>query len=267
MTELELRASVIKVARSWLGKKESDGSFQDILNIYNAHRPLPRGYRLTNRDPWCAGTVSAIAIVTGLTRILPVECSCSRMISQLRAMDAWVENDAHLPSKGDLLFYDWDDSSPGTNQDNHGAPEHVGIVERVKKGKITVIEGNKNRMVARRTLPVNGRFIRGYGAPDYAQEAAARSVDELSHIQVLNSPDYWRQVLLFDSVPHLGLLLCKAASTLRAGGPRAATTEQGLSNLVQAGIVDSPDYWQSAAQQYPAVGELIKALGGAAAKA
>lgn len=263
MTELELRAGVIKIARSWLGKNEADGSYQVILDIYNAHRPLPRNYRLTPRDPWCAGTLSAMAIVTGLTRILPVECSCSRMIAQLRAMRAWVENDAYHPSAGDLLFYDWDDSSPGNPQDNRGAPEHVGIVERVKTGKITVIEGNKDRTVARRILPVNGRFIRGYGTPNYAQEAASRSIDELAHIQVLNSPAYWRQMLLFDKIPHLGLLLCKASSVIRTADARAATAEEGLTKLVQAGIIDTPDYWRAKMESDQAVGELMKALGGA----
>ena len=39
-------------------------------------------------------------------------------------------------------------------------------------GKITVIEGNKNNAVGRRTLDVNGRYIRGYGVPKYDKEAA-----------------------------------------------------------------------------------------------
>lgn len=264
MTELELRADVVKTAQSWLGKNEADGSFQVILDLYNAHRPLPRNYRLTKQDPWCAGTLSALAIANGLTRILPVECSCSRMIAQLRALDAWVERDSYHPSAGDLLFYDWDDSSADSSQDNRGAPEHVGVVEQVNNGHITVIEGNKDRAVARRVLPINGRFIRGYGTPNYALEAAFRSIDELSRIQVLNTPAYWRQILLFDQVPHLGLLLCKASSVIHTASPRTDTAEEGLEALVQAGIIDSPDYWRKAAQSHPVVGELLKALGGAA---
>ena len=36
---------------------------------------------------------------------------------------------------------------------------------------ITIIEGNKGEAVARRTLAVNGRYIRGYCLPDYASKA------------------------------------------------------------------------------------------------
>ena len=44
----------------------------------------------------------------------------------------------------------------------------MGVVEKVENGLITVIEGNYHDAVGRRTIAVNGRFIRGYGLPDYA---------------------------------------------------------------------------------------------------
>lgn len=50
-------------------------------------------------------------------------------------------------------------------------PNHVGIVEAVSGNTITVIEGNKGEAVARRTVAVNGRYIRGYCLPDYASKA------------------------------------------------------------------------------------------------
>ena len=65
-------------------------------------------------------------------------------------------------------MYDWDDSGLG---DNRGNPDHVGIVEQVVGGTITIIEGNKGGAVARRKLAVNGRYIRGYCTPDYAGKA------------------------------------------------------------------------------------------------
>lgn len=71
-----------------------------------------------------------------------------------------------------FIFYDWDDTGAG---DNTGWPDHVGIVESVSGGNITVIEGNKNNAVARRTIAVNGRYIRGYGVPKYEAEAAGNT--------------------------------------------------------------------------------------------
>ena len=65
-------------------------------------------------------------------------------------------------------MYDWDDSGLG---DNRGNPDHVGVVEQVVGGTITIIEGNKGGAVARRKLAVNGRYIRGYCTPDYAGKA------------------------------------------------------------------------------------------------
>lgn len=73
-----------------------------------------------------------------------------------------------IPSPRDYIFYDWDDTGAG---DCTGWPEHVGIVVSVSGNSIKVIEGNKGNAVDYRTLAVNGRYIRGYGIPDYASKA------------------------------------------------------------------------------------------------
>lgn len=36
------RQKIIDLARSWIGKKESDGSFKDIIDVYNTHLPHTR---------------------------------------------------------------------------------------------------------------------------------------------------------------------------------------------------------------------------------
>ena len=76
----------------------------------------------------------------------------------------WQDN-SYEPRPGDIIFFDWDDGG----QD--GSSDHVGIVEKVVGNTITIIEGNKGEAVARRTLAVNGRYIRGYCLPDYASKA------------------------------------------------------------------------------------------------
>ena len=67
----------------------------------------------------------------------------------------------------DYLFYDWQDSGVG---DNEGDPDHVGIITEVIGKTIKVIEGNLKDSVAYRTMSINGRYIRGYGIPDYASK-------------------------------------------------------------------------------------------------
>lgn len=160
-------SEVVKQAVAWLGFNESTGTHKQIIDIYNSHKPRPRGYKVKYTDPWCATTVSAVAIALGYTDIIPVECSCPKMIELLKKLECWVEDESIVPKPGYIAFYDWDDNGVG---DNIGAPEHVGIVEKVLNGKITIIEGNYSNSVKRRTISVNGKYIRGYGVPKYDAE-------------------------------------------------------------------------------------------------
>lgn len=163
----KLANMVVDQARAWLDCKESDGTHKPIIDLYNAYKPLARGYKVKYTDAWCATFVSAVAIKLSYTDIIPTECSCNKMIALLKKKGAWVEDDSRKPNPGDLLFYDWDDDGKG---DNTGRSDHVGIVETVSGGKITIIEGNYANSVKRRTLEVNGKYIRGYGVPKYDTE-------------------------------------------------------------------------------------------------
>lgn len=173
-------SKVVAQAQAWLGCKESDGTHRSIIDVYNAHKPLARGYKVKYTDEWCATFVSAVAIKLGYTDIIPTECSCSKMIELLKKLGAWNESDSRTPKGGDIIFYDWEDSGKG---DNTGLPNHVGIVEKVSGNEITVIEGNYNEKVARRIIAVNGKYIRGYGVPKYDAEptvTAKKSVEEIA---------------------------------------------------------------------------------------
>ena len=168
MTEQELRQSVVRIAQGWLGCKESNGTHKKIIDTYNGHKPLARGYPVKYTDAWCSTFASAVAIKAGLTDIIPTECGCEKHIQLFKKLGSWQENDAYVPAPADYVFYDWDDSGAG---DCTGAADHVGIVEKVNGSTITVIEGNMSNAVGRRTIKVNGRYIRGYGVPKYASKA------------------------------------------------------------------------------------------------
>ena len=158
-------SAVIAQAKSWIGCNEADGSHKKIIDVYNSHKPLARGYKLKYTDAWCAGFVSAVAVKTNCTDIIPTEVSCNKMIELCKGKGIWQENENYTPRVGDIIFYDWEDSGAG---DNKGQSDHVGIVEQVSGTTITVIEGNYSNAVKRRTLKVNGRYIRGYALPKYS---------------------------------------------------------------------------------------------------
>jgi LysM repeat protein len=172
MTEQELRQKVVDIAQSYIGFNEADGSHKKIIDLYNSHKPLARGYAVKYTDAWCSTFASAVAIAAGLTDIIPTECGCEKHIQLFKNLGSWQENDAYVPSPGDYIFYDWDDNGSG---DCTGNADHVGIVEKVSGKTITVIEGNYSNSVKRRTITVNGKNIRGYGVPKYSSKATGTS--------------------------------------------------------------------------------------------
>lgn len=177
MTENAIRNLVRDTAAAYLGTKEGSAKHKEIVAIFNAHKPHPRGYVLKDTDPWCAGFTSAIAIACKMTDIIPVECSCSEMIELAKKMGCWQEADNYTPKPGDLPMYDWDDDGKG---DNTNSPDHVGYVDHVADSIIYVTEGNYHNAVDTRKIPVNGKYIRGFITPDYASKADSKTVDELA---------------------------------------------------------------------------------------
>ena len=168
MTETELRQKVVDTASAWLGTREYSAKHQEMLDIYNAQRPLPRGTRMLSSWPWCAAFVSTVSLQCGLRDIMPTECGCPGMVRLYQQLGRWIEDDAYVPSPADVVFYDWQDSGVG---DNVGQSDHVGIVVSCTDVMMTIIEGNCDNAVKLRQIAVNARFIRGYGCPDYASKA------------------------------------------------------------------------------------------------
>lgn len=161
------RNAVVNLVNSWIGKNESDGSYKEIIDIYNSYSGgFPRGTKMQYGWAWCAATWSALAIKLDYTDIMPIEISCYYLIESAKKMGCWVGNDGYIPKPGDAVLYDWNDSGVG---DNQGVPDHIGTVTYVNEseGYMVVTEGNYNRSVKKRTISINGKFIRGFIAPKY----------------------------------------------------------------------------------------------------
>ena len=166
MNEIQLRQSVADTISAWLGATRGSATHLEILRIYNNHKPLARGYAVQVNDAYCATTASAAYIATGISEYTGTECSVGKWVDIARSKGIWVEDDAHTPKIGDCCVYDWDDSGSG---DNRGDPDHIGIVVRSSGGTFDVVEGNgSGGKVVKRTMSVNGRYIRGFICPDFA---------------------------------------------------------------------------------------------------
>lgn len=163
---------ILNVMRSWLGFSEANGKFKKIVDLYNSHKPLARGYAVKYTDEWCDTTVSAAAIKTGMVDLIGTECGCEEHIKIFKKKGIWIEDGAIRPKLGDIIVYNWGDSV----QPNDGYSDHIGYVESVSGNTITAIEGNKGEAVARRQLPVGWGFIRGYARPKYASGGSSAPV-------------------------------------------------------------------------------------------
>ena len=189
MTEFELRLKAALSAARWLGTKEGSSGHRNLLAVYNGIRPLPRGYAMGENDPWCAAFASASAVLAGVGELLPVECSCSRIIEKARDMGIWVEDDSHIPDLGDWILYNWDASKTG---DDCGKPDHVGVVITLEDDGILVVEGNYDNAVRLRRVPVNGQPIRGFVCPRYH----SLEKEEVMEIRTISDvPEYARATI------------------------------------------------------------------------
>ena len=170
------RTDIVQQVCSWEGWSERNGKFKIIIDIYNKYLPTAvksgtLNYKVKYSDEWCATGASAAYIQAGAPELFPIECGCPRNITLAKKMGIWEEADNHVPRLAEAVLYDWQDSGSG---DNKGVADHIGIVIDVdeKAGTFTVMECNKNETVGRRTMKINGKYIRGFICPKFAEESS-----------------------------------------------------------------------------------------------
>lgn len=168
----------VSVMRSWLGYSEVNGKYKKIIDLYNSHKPLARGYKLKYSDEWCDGTISAAAIKAGAVDIIGTEVGCEEHVKIFKKKGIWIEDGTITPKKGDIILFNWDSNS----QPNNGYSDHIGVVENVSGNTITTIEGNKSQAVGRRSLKVGAGNIRGYARPKYKAESSGGSTTNLTAV-------------------------------------------------------------------------------------
>lgn len=186
MNEKEIRQKVIDTAYKYLGYNEADKTDDIIINKYNKIRPKG-GYKMSMSDSWCAAYASVVGNESGFGKVIPIECSCERMIELFKKDKCWEEDGTKVPEVADYIFYNWDD----TVQPNNGWADHVGIVVKVSDTKITVIEGNMNNKVGLRNIKIGQGTIRGFGKPRYKDLATSKEDFQVGNVVTLKSPYHY----------------------------------------------------------------------------
>ena len=148
------RTNAVNQARSWVGCRESNGSHKKIIDVYNKYGP--KYGKVGYSAAWCATFVSAVAIATNNTSVIPVDCYCPRMLNNFAKK---TRDKKFTPQGGDVVFYDWNWNK---------VPDHVGMIESVNGDSVTAIEGNYSDSVKRRTFKKGYSLLLAYCLPSYS---------------------------------------------------------------------------------------------------
>lgn len=164
LTEDAIRQRVVAEAVKWIGVREGTVEHKRIVDTYNSQGKLPRGYKLQYDDAWCAGFISFLGIVLGISHVILPEVGCGPMIEGYKADGRWMEADDYVPRSGDIWMADWE----AKKGECLGAPNHVELVEWCDGKNIGLVGGNSDNQVKRRTICVEHINTRGFCLPDYA---------------------------------------------------------------------------------------------------
>ena len=156
-------SNVLSIAQSYLGVEMGSAEHKKIVDAYNSVNPKPVGYTAKYSDDWCDVFVTTVFQQAGLSSLIGRECGVQRHIGIMQQKGIWQGK--VLPQAGDVITFDWDGG---------GFADHIGIVESVKDGVVTTIEGNSspytssgNTKVNRKTYNWNASYIKGYARPNY----------------------------------------------------------------------------------------------------
>ena len=139
---------VISAAYGWLGAKEGDKRYQEIIDTFESNKKYPYD------GQGCCEYVCAVFIkALGLKRakqLIPV-INYSKL-----QFEKWKEISKE-PKPGCLVYF--------------GSPvEHVELVVDIAGDTLTTIDGNSYHTVVERKRSRKEKSIAGYGVPDFAED-------------------------------------------------------------------------------------------------
>lgn len=161
MQPKDIREALITYYTSYLHIQEGSAEHKALIDFYNGYQPLPRGYKMSYTDSWCAAFISDGIIMMDMDYTVPVECSCYFMMENAKSKGNWRyrdDIDVTQVQEGDIILYNWD---------NIADPDHVGCIVKKTGTMLQVIEGNHNNAVGYRYIDFNDNSVMGFILPDY----------------------------------------------------------------------------------------------------
>lgn len=158
---------IIDIMDSWVGLSRAKGTHKPIIDLYNSHKPLARGYAVGYNDSYCDTTVSAAFIKAGAVDLIGgTECGVEEHVKLFKKAEIWIEDGTITPEIGDIVVFNWDDAT----QPNDGYSDHIGVVRSVGSKNFETTEGNMSGgIVGHRTVAIGWGYIRGFARPKYSK--------------------------------------------------------------------------------------------------
>lgn len=150
--------------KKYLDTKEGSSKHRKIVDMFNSSKL--KTFPISYDDAWCSAFISAMAIESGCTDIIPISANCDEMYKKGVVMGIAIPKNKWIPKMGDIVFYDWN---------LNGELDHVGIVETMSKNIIHVLEGNKNDSVAYRDINYKNATITKIIRPRYKSVSKKKS--------------------------------------------------------------------------------------------
>jgi hypothetical protein len=141
--------AMLAQAGSMVGMNESSNR-DEIMKITGKSGIDP------SSTPWCAAFAMNLIDDHGLANLdgLSNRNYCPDVESWARDKGIYGTPDKYTPKPGDAILFDWEGGK--------GETDHIGLVEKVKNGKVYTIEGNSSDSVKRNTYELGDSVIDGY---------------------------------------------------------------------------------------------------------
>ena len=167
----------LDVCKKYLGTKEGTSKHRKIVDMFNSSKL--KTFPISYDDAWCSAYISAMAIESGCTDIIPISANCNEMYEKGVIMGIAIPKSKWFPKMGDIVFYDWN---------LNGELDHVGAVETMSKNIIHVLEGNKNDSVSYRDINYKNATITKIIRPRYKTVSDKKSYKDYcdAAIRVIN---------------------------------------------------------------------------------